>query len=184
MCLRGKNAATILLERFLYGLPGSIGATIVAGTVADIYTPDKLVRSVLIIDLDLPRVRRGLPMSIFTVTVVVGPGLGPVVMCWVEANPHLGWRWIQWIQMSEFSTYSFVSYESLSTPVVACGVYWPLVVFLLQETRSSVLLRRRAKKMRKERGMADGGRFTSKSEVDKPKFWVALRQSVSRPLRE
>lgn len=43
---------------------------------------------------------RGLPMSLFALMALLGTGLGPVTMAWVEANPRLQWRWIHWIQFS------------------------------------------------------------------------------------
>ncbi|OCF35086.1 hypothetical protein I316_03126 [Kwoniella heveanensis BCC8398] len=142
------NIGTVLVGRFLLGICGCIGATVVSGTVSDIFPPQK----------------RGFPMSLFTLSVVAGPGLGAATMCWVEDNPHLEWRWIAWIQM------------------IALAVYWPIAYFVLRETRAPVILRRIAKKLRKERGMQDGGRYTARSEVDKPALGPALKQSMSRPI--
>ncbi|WVW85154.1 hypothetical protein I302_107192 [Kwoniella bestiolae CBS 10118] len=144
----GTNMGSVLVGRFLMGLTGCIGATVVAGTVSDLYPPHK----------------RGPPMSLFTLMVVIGPGLGAATMCWAEANTRLEWRWIAWIQM------------------IALGVYWPIAYFVLKETRASVLLRRKAKKLRTQRGMQDGGRYTARSEVDKEAFWTAMRKSLSRPI--
>jgi MFS family permease len=36
---RGQNVATILVGRWFQGLSGCIGATVVAGTVSDLYPP-------------------------------------------------------------------------------------------------------------------------------------------------
>nr|GAT51382.1 predicted protein [Mycena chlorophos] len=77
---------------------------------------------------------RGLPMSIFTVTALASNGLGPLFSGWVEQNPHLGWRWIQYIHM------------------ILSGLCTLLIIFTMQETRSSVLLSRRAEKIRRETG--------------------------------
>ncbi|KAJ7065421.1 major facilitator superfamily domain-containing protein [Mycena amicta] len=77
---------------------------------------------------------RGLPMSIFTVTALASNGFGPLFSGWVEQNPRLEWRWIQYIHMI------------LSA---LCGI---LLLITMQETRSSVLLARRAEKIRKETG--------------------------------
>lgn len=66
---------------------------------------------------------------------------------------------------------------------VLMGCYLPFVIFLLHETRSSILLRRRAKRLRKERGLDDGGRYTARSEVEKVAFWVMMRSSLFRPIR-
>lgn len=53
---------------------------------------------------------------------VFGTGFGPVFAGWVENNPELEWRWINWIQC------------------IYTGVSFFALVFLLQETRGSVLL--------------------------------------------
>jgi len=65
---------------------------------------------------------------------------------------------------------------------VTFGAYLPIVIFVLRETRATVLLRRKAKKLRTERGMQDGGRYTAKSEVNKQAFGEAMKRSLSRPL--
>ena len=54
----------------------------------------------------------------------------------------------------------------------------------MRETRAPVLLRRKAKKLREERGMKDGGRYTARSEVDKPALGAALKLSLSRPISQ
>ena len=58
------------------------------------------------------------------------------------------------------------------------------MVLIMRETRAPVLLRRKAKNLRDERGMKDGGRYTAKSEVDKPALGAALKTSLSRPISE
>jgi hypothetical protein len=65
---------------------------------------------------------------------------------------------------------------------VTFGLYFPLVALVLRETRATVLLRRKAKKLRTERGMQDGGRYTAKSEVNKQALGEAMKRSLSRPL--
>lgn len=62
------------------------------------------------------------------------------------------------------------------------GAYFPIVVFVLRETRATVLLRRKAKKLRDERGMQDGGRYVARSEVNKLDLGEAMKRSLSRPL--
>ncbi|KAH6916322.1 multidrug transporter [Coprinopsis sp. MPI-PUGE-AT-0042] len=75
------NYQVIALVRFIQGAAGSAGATMVAGTISDIWTPQE----------------RGVPMSIYSSLALAGMGFGTVVGGWVEMNPHLQWRWIQWI---------------------------------------------------------------------------------------
>lgn len=52
----------------------------------------------------------------------------------------------------------------------------------MPETRAGVILRRRAEKLRKERGMSDGARYVTRDEVGKVKFSEVMRTSLIRPL--
>jgi len=77
----------------------------------------------------------------------------------------LGWRWVNWIQF------------------IIMGGFCPIVFVIMRETRSTVLLRRKAAKLRKERGLSDGGaRYIARSEIEKIKFSTAMIQSMSRPM--
>jgi hypothetical protein len=38
-------------------------------------------------------------MSMFSMGIFGGLGIGPVVAGWVEMNPRLEWKWIQWLHM-------------------------------------------------------------------------------------
>ncbi|KAF9078029.1 major facilitator superfamily domain-containing protein [Rhodocollybia butyracea] len=78
-----QNIQTVLIARFIQGGFGSTWATMVGGTIADIW----------------PSHERGLPMALFAVGAVGGTGFGPLYAGWVQMNPKLEWRWIQWIQM-------------------------------------------------------------------------------------
>ncbi|ORX34977.1 major facilitator superfamily domain-containing protein [Kockovaella imperatae] len=142
-----QNTATVLVGRFLMGLAGCIGSTVVAGTVSDLYMPEE----------------RGAPMALFTLCVVSGTGFA-ALFAYVEANPHLQWRWIGWIQL-----------------IILC-IYFVVCILIIGETRAPILLRRRAKKLRESRGEQDGGRYTARSEVDKPALVTALKTSLKRPI--
>ena len=117
-------------------------------------------------------------MAMFTWCVVSGTGFA-ALFAYVEANPKLQWRWIGWIQLSE-SGPVMTGPKLMSTVMV--GVYFVICLLIIGETRAPVLLRRRAKKLREERGMDDGGRYTHKSEVDKPALSAALKISLKRPI--
>ncbi|WVQ98033.1 hypothetical protein IAU59_005155 [Kwoniella sp. CBS 9459] len=148
MMALAKNLPTVMLARLLQGCSGSVAATLVGGTIADIFVPAD----------------RGIPSAIFSFTAIAGSGLGPVMFCWVESNPRLEWRWVWWIQS------------------IMIAVFIPVISLILRETREPIILRRRAKKLRKERGLSDGGRYTARSEVGKVSFWVAMRASLVRPI--
>jgi hypothetical protein len=105
----------------------------------------------------------------FAFCAVFGTGIAPVGMSWVEQNHKLEWRWIQWIQ------------------IILVGAYFPFVPLLMPETRSTVILRRLAKKLRKERANGEAERgaiYSARSEVGKMKITELMKVSLVRPLCE
>ncbi|KAH9004583.1 major facilitator superfamily domain-containing protein [Lactarius hatsudake] len=120
-------------------------ATMVGGTIADIWQPKQ----------------RGLPMSLFALSAIGGTGLGPVGGAWIEANPHLQWRWIQWFQ------------------AIAAGVVLVAVVLLMRETRTSVVLTSIAKDLRKRTG---NEQYMARIELERPSLKSLLIISCTRPL--
>ncbi|KAI0039492.1 MFS general substrate transporter, partial [Auriscalpium vulgare] len=146
MVAEAKNIQTVILARLLGGGFGSTGATMVGGSIADIWRPSE----------------RGLPMSIFAVAAVGSTGLGPVAAGWIQANPHLQWRWIQWLH------------------VIVTALCLVLLVLFMRETRTSVILTRRTKKLRAETG---DDRYRSVAEIELPSLKTLLIISCTRPLR-
>ncbi|KIK93695.1 hypothetical protein PAXRUDRAFT_144509 [Paxillus rubicundulus Ve08.2h10] len=71
----------VIVARALGGAFASTGATLVGGTIADIWEPTE----------------RGLPMSVFTFVNMACTGFGPMLSGWIEQDPRLQWRWIQWL---------------------------------------------------------------------------------------
>lgn len=83
------------------------------------------------------------------------------------------------------------------TQTVTIGALFPFILLIMCETRESVILRRRAAKLRKEHqsGGTNGkgdrdlfqapneirGRFTAWSEMNRIGFWEAMRTSALRP---
>lgn len=126
--------------------------------------------------------------------------MGPVIYAWVESTPRLEWRWIWWLQSSAYSTVSlFLHIQGLTlvTRIVTIGALFPFILLIMRETRESVILRRRAAKLRKEHQSGDNhekgyhslfqapdgviGRFTARSEMNRIGFWEAMRTSALRP---
>ncbi|PPQ65504.1 hypothetical protein CVT24_010800 [Panaeolus cyanescens] len=145
MIALSQNIETVLVARFIQGGFGSTGATMVGGTIADIWSAKD----------------RGLPMSLFSVVAVGGTGLGPVFAGWIEMNTKLEWRWIQWIQM------------------MICGLYLVLLPFTLSETRSSILLTRLARKIRKKSG---DHRYRARVEDERANLRTLIYISCTRPV--
>lgn len=102
---------------------------------------------------------RGLPMSIFSICAFMGTGLGPAVSGYIELKK--GWRWIEWVQM------------------MFAGVMAVLIILFTRETRGSVILSRRARKMRKETG---DPRYQCRSDAERASLAVLIRVSMTRPL--
>ncbi|BGP52668.1 hypothetical protein JCM8202_004805 [Rhodotorula sphaerocarpa] len=102
---------------------------------------------------------RGLPMSIFSICAFMGTGLGPAVSGYIELKK--GWRWIEWVQM------------------MAAGVLAVALILFTRETRGSVILSRRARKMRQETG---DPRYQCRSDAERASLAVLLKVSMTRPL--
>ncbi|KAG2159177.1 major facilitator superfamily domain-containing protein [Suillus bovinus] len=75
------NIQVVIVSRMLQGVFGSTGASLVGGSIADIWQPHE----------------RGLPMSLFAFSSIFSFGLGSAFGGLIAANPHLGWRWVQWV---------------------------------------------------------------------------------------
>ncbi|KAI0700142.1 MFS general substrate transporter [Cerioporus squamosus] len=118
MVALAQNIQTVIVGRFLGGAFGSTAAAMVGGTIADIWAPSE----------------RGLPMSVFAIMIMAGPGLGCVASGWIEQNPHLQWRWIQYIH------------------VIFYGIFLLTFPLIMRETRPGVLLKRTAQRLRKKTG--------------------------------
>ncbi|KIK62083.1 hypothetical protein GYMLUDRAFT_42522 [Collybiopsis luxurians FD-317 M1] len=145
MIALAQNIQTVLIARFLQGGFGSTWATMVGGTISDLWQSNE----------------RGLPMSLFAVAAIGGTGVGPVYAGWVEVNQRLQWRWIQWIEM------------------IITAVYLLVMPLILRETRSSVILMKIVKKMRKETG---DQRYRTRIEDERTRLSTLIYISCTRPI--
>lgn len=102
---------------------------------------------------------RGLPMSLYSFCAFGANGFGPAACGYVELKK--GWRWIQWYQM------------------IVAGVISAALILFTRETRASVLLSRRAGKMRQELG---DDRYQCRSDAERSSLAVLMRVSMTRPL--
>ncbi|KAJ5998269.1 hypothetical protein N7451_006079 [Penicillium sp. IBT 35674x] len=113
-------------------------------------------------DVWLGNKARSLPMSIFGFTSVVGIALGPFIgSAIVQIHKSEPWRWIFYIQ---------IIYNAALIPA-----FW----FILRETRPDVILKARARKIRKETGRP----VYAAAEVDAPNKLSLLKVSFQRPTR-
>lgn len=98
-----------------------------------------------------------IPIACFSFVAVFGTVAGPLIGNYILAGK--GWRWIQWVQL-----------------IINGAVFLLLLVFL-RENRGSVLLTRRAKKLRKETG---DSRYRSAAEIESPSLKAMLHASTTR----
>ncbi|KAH8116321.1 MFS general substrate transporter [Phellopilus nigrolimitatus] len=104
---------------------------------------------------------RGIPMAVFSIAAMGCTGLGPVFAGWVEMNTRLEWRWIQWIHL------------------IVTGVFFVIMLFTMKETRSSVLLVRLVRKLRKETG---DNRYRARIEDERGSLRTLMLISCTRPV--
>ncbi|TFY68915.1 hypothetical protein EVJ58_g732 [Rhodofomes roseus] len=111
-------------------------------------------------DIWLPR-DRGVASSLYASAPFLGPVVGPIIGGWVSTS-HLGWRFNFWIMF-------------MASAIALLGF-----VFILPETYGPVLLRWRARKLRK----ASEGKaiYVSRSDVGRSRDRLAhFRTNLARP---
>ena len=104
---------------------------------------------------------KGIPMALFSSVLFIGPAAGPLVGGAITSatNAEHGWRYIYW------TLFAFV------------GIVWIITVFT-KETLASVILQRRAKKLRKETG---DDRYKTVQELNPMSMRTVLTVSLLRP---
>ncbi|RYP34472.1 hypothetical protein DL766_002993 [Monosporascus sp. MC13-8B] len=113
-----KSLAGMLVARFLAGVGGSVFSTMVGGVIADMYDKED----------------RNTPMALFSGSVLVGTGSGPLVAAvmvqhWGDEGQT--WKWIFWHQ------------------VILDFALMTAIAVLFKESRGSVHLSRKAKALNK-----------------------------------
>lgn len=73
---RSNNVAALLLTRFFGGIFGSAPISNVSAALGDIFPPQD----------------RAVAQSFYSICVVGGPTVAPIIAASINANPHLGWR--------------------------------------------------------------------------------------------
>ncbi|GAA6059611.1 hypothetical protein JCM10212_005110 [Sporobolomyces blumeae] len=103
---------------------------------------------------------RGPKMAWFSWAAFGSTGLGPVIFGYMAQN--LGFRYISWVMFAMSAVFSI-------------SLFW-----ILDETRASVLLSRRAARLRKETG---DKRYTSRDDFERGSLREMMRTSLARPVR-
>ncbi|EXJ56860.1 hypothetical protein A1O7_07204 [Cladophialophora yegresii CBS 114405] len=105
---------------------------------------------------------RTIPMSLFVTLYLAGSSMGPVIAGVIFQT--LGWRWISYMQI--------IWYAALS----------PIYIFFFQESRGTIILHRRAVKLRREGGHSHAG-VAATPKATSATLARKLARSTQRPLR-
>ncbi|KAF7419550.1 hypothetical protein PC9H_002141 [Pleurotus ostreatus] len=137
-----KNAATLIVSRQIAGIAASAPMCNVGGSIADVWSVEQ----------------RGIPMAVFSMTLFMGPCLGPMVGGWI--GERAGWRWIYWV------LFIFVG---------VCFAF----SFFIPESLAHLLLRRKAEKLRKDTG---DDTYVTEVELQRVPLSQTLKIALLRPL--
>ncbi|KAK5128814.1 hypothetical protein LTR85_000147 [Meristemomyces frigidus] len=101
---------------------------------------------------------RSVPVGLYIMLYLTGSTLGPPMFAGVMQ--HIGnWRWIFYIQLIIYAT------------------FFPFFILMIKETRGGVILKRRAKQIRKSTGAA----VYTQMELDAAPLHLRLLKSMTRP---
>lgn len=148
-CALSPNIGGVLVCRFLCGVFASSGLTLVGGSIADMF----------------PQETRGLGISFFAFCPYSGPVFGPLISGWINvgtASYDIKWRYqlMFWVNMS------------------FAGLTW-ITSSLVPETYAPVILKKRAKRLRKETG---NNKIMTEQETQGLLLSDILRNCLLRPL--
>ncbi|KAL1883778.1 hypothetical protein VTK73DRAFT_8314 [Phialemonium thermophilum] len=143
-CGLARTKGEMIAFRFLSGLGGSAPLAIGGGVLGDLFTAEQ----------------RGRAMSIYSLTPLLGPAIGPIAGGFITQRTT--WRWIF------YST------------TIADAVIQLVGLFLLRETYAPVLLSRK-----KARLIRETGNQALHTEYDHPErtFMQTLKRALTRPFR-
>lgn len=143
-CGLAQTKAQMITFRFMSGLGGSAPLAIGGGVLGDLFTAEQ----------------RGRAMSIYSLTPLLGPAIGPIAGGFI--TQRTSWRWV------------FYSTTIADAVIQAVGL------FLLRETYAPVLLARKRARLTEETGNQ-----ALHTEYDRPDRTVAqtLKTAMTRPFR-
>ena len=112
-CAVTASYAGMMISRFITGSGASIFATLTAGVISDLFAKED----------------RNTPMALYSLTVMVGTGLGPLISGILIS--YLEWKWIFYVQ------------------IISVGVTTLVIGFFFKETRSNVILKAKCERLNK-----------------------------------
>lgn len=141
----GKDIQTLIICRFFSGFFGASQLSIVPAVLSDVYD----------------NASRGQAMTIYALTVFVGPLAAPFIGAFVTHSP-LGWRWTLYI------------------PAILGFLNAALILAFVRETFAPVILAKKAAKLRTLTGNHAIHAMHDKTELD---LHEIARKSILRPVK-
>ena len=121
-------------------------------------TPVSVIGGIYADLYNTPRAR-GVAITAFMAGTTWGPLCGPMISGFVSVG--LDWRWVFWIEL------------------MVAGITWPFLLFM-PETYGPVILRQKAKRLRKETGNPN---IVAPSDLEKQDLWDLVTVVLTRPIR-
>ncbi|KAK6458220.1 multidrug resistance protein 10 [Scheffersomyces xylosifermentans] len=121
-----ENIGAVMFGRFMSGFAGSSFMSVASGSFSDLFKARKTEEG-----KDANK-ELALSLVLYSISPFVGPGIGPLLAGFI--NSHLQFRWTFYVL------------------IMWSGALLILVVLFVPETYEPVLLRKKAKRMRKETG--------------------------------
>lgn len=149
------NIGFILFSRAIAGFFASSFMSVASGTFSDLF---KRTPRTAHLPYDQDK-ELGKAVVLYSVSPFVGPGLGPLISGFV--CQHLNYRWLFYIMC------------------IWSGVLTLMVFFFVPETYEPVLLKKKAKRLRKETGDL---RYYAPLDVAKTSLFESIVMSSKRPL--
>ncbi|CAK7271305.1 hypothetical protein SEPCBS57363_004551 [Sporothrix epigloea] len=110
-CALSHSLVAMLVSRLVTGMGASVFATLTGGVVGDLF----------------PKEQRNTPMALYSLAIVAGSGLGPLVSGIVAQK--LAWRWVFYLQ------------------IITVGASTAGLLLVFRETRANVLLLRNCRRL-------------------------------------
>ena len=140
-------------------MANSVGNSMVAGTISDMYRAKS----------------RGLTMNVFSLVIYTGQALGPIVCGFIGQALGVQWAFIVSPPRPSNSRADLVQIQTMLA-AVSCVVN----ALVIRETRGDVLLSRRAKRLTIETGV----KHLAAADLQKKSIFTLMTVSLVRPLSE
>ncbi|ABN66708.2 multidrug resistance protein 10 [Scheffersomyces stipitis CBS 6054] len=148
-----ENIGAVMFGRFMSGFAGSSFMSVASGSFSDLFKARKTEEG-----KDSNK-ELALSLVLYSVSPFVGPGIGPLLAGFI--NSHMDYRWTFYVL------------------IMWAGTLLILVVLLVPETYEPVLLKKKARRLRKETG---DDRYYAPLERVKVTLYESVIVSSKRPI--